>query len=34
MYKDIKYRASYWLQEPKLSKFRGTKEQDRLYELN
>jgi len=34
MYKDVKYKASYWLQELKLSKLRGTEEQDRLYELN
>ena len=34
IYKDIKYKASYWLQELKLNKLRGIKEQDRLYKLD
>jgi len=34
IHEDVKYRASYWPQEPKLNKLRGTKEQDRLYKLN
>jgi len=34
MHKDTKYSVSYWLQELKLDKLKGTKEQDRLYKLN
>jgi len=34
VHKDIKYSTSYWPQEPKLNKLKGTEEQDRLYKLD
>jgi len=34
VHKDVKYNVSYWLQELKLNKLKGTKKQDRLYELD
>jgi len=34
MHKNTKYKASYWLQELKLDRLKGIKEQDRLYKLN
>jgi len=34
VHEDVKYSASYWLQEPELDKLKGTKEQDRLYKLD
>jgi len=34
MHKNTKYSASYWPQELELDKLKGTKEQDRLYELD
>jgi len=34
VHKNVKYSVSYWPQELKLDKLKGTKEQDRLYELN
>jgi len=34
VHKDAKYSVSYWPQELELDKLKGTKEQDRLYELD
>ena len=34
VHQDTKYSTSYWLQEPKLDKLRGTKEADLLQKLN
>jgi len=34
VHKDIKYRVSYWPQEPELNRLKGMEEQNRLYELD
>ena len=34
VHQDTKYGASYWLQELKLNKLKGTKEADLLQEIN